>query len=574
MNFLLSSNLYTKIIFFFLLLLVGRFAMAQKSKRIEILNANSIEFDEKIGKDIKRLLGDVQFKHDNAIMFCDSAYLNSKTNYLQAFNNVHIIQGDSLDLYGDYLNYNGNTKLAKVRRNVRLVHGKSTLKTDSLDYNRVNNIAHYFSWGYIKDQKNDLKSINGYYYSDYKDYYAVDSVTLVNPEYKIFSDTLRYNTGSDITYFYGKTNIVSDSNLIYCENGWYDTKKNLSRFSKNAYLLTKEKKLSGDSLFFNRNINFGEAFGNVAILDTAAKIVVTGNYGNYYQNPDRAFVTDRALLTNYGKGDSLFLHADTLKMLSFTDSVPYSILKKRYIYTDTLTHKIDTLSEHESAHVEDLKPNVYKTELLDTIWHFRLDTFKLISAYHHAQIFKSDLQTRCDSLCYSTKDSIIRFFGQPIIWSNDQQISSEYIELLTEDNNPKEMFIDQSAFIAIKDDSIRFNQIQGVSMRAYFNKEKQLHKLFVVKQASSIFFPREDATEEQKEYNEKGELVGANVTESNQMMIWFKDNQPYKITLYTNPTGVLNPINYKPIEELKLKGFDWKVHLQPKSLNDIFEWKE
>jgi len=310
-----------KILILILLFIGGTQIYAQESKRIQILNANSIEFDEKIGKDIKRLLGDVQFKHGNALMYCDSAYLNSVTNVLDAYSNVHIIQNDSIDLYGDFLKYNGNTKIAKVRKNVRLVHDNSTLTTDSLDYDRNTNIAHYFSWGYLKDEQNDLQSIQGYYYSNSKDYYAIDSVTLTNPKYVIYSDSLRYNTGTDVSYFYGPTDIISDSNYIYCEYGWYDTKNDLARVSKNSYIENAEKKLVGDSIFYDRNRSFGEAFSNVSILDTSSQILITGHYAQYYENPDRAFVTDSALMTKYGGGDTLFLHADTLKMYTIFDTI-------------------------------------------------------------------------------------------------------------------------------------------------------------------------------------------------------------------------------------------------------------
>lgn len=549
-----------------MLLLLGTSLSAQKNKRIQIINSNSIEFDEKIGKDIKRLIGNVQFKHEDALMFCDSAYLNSVTNNLEAFSNVHIIQNDSIDLYGDFLFYNGNTKFAKVRQNVSLVHDNSVLTTDSLDYDRTTNIAHYFSWGYLTDSENNLESISGYYYTDDKDYFAIDSVKLVNPDYTIYSDSLQYNTGTEIAFFYGPTDIVSDSNFIYCEKGWYDTQANFSKLSQNSYIISKEKRLKADSIFYDRVRNFGEAFSNVAINDTAAKVLITGHYANYFENTETAFVTDQALMTKYGGGDSLFLHADTLKMYTAYDSIWH----EQIIKYDTLAIDAKGLSQKENQNdslvSENIRPN-------DTIVSLTIDTFKIVTAYQKAQIFKADLQTRSDSLSYSSQDSIIRLYGNPMIWSDNQQISADYIELLTENNNPTEMFLKNSAFIALKDDSIRYNQIEGVTMRVYFDGNNELDRLLVTNKAKSVFFPREEATEAQKQDSVKGTLVGANITESSKMMIWFEENQPYKITLYANPKGVLNPTEYKPIEELMLKGFSWRDDLRPKRLEDIFIWK-
>ena len=550
-------TIFKYIIVLILFLFLGKEMYAQKPMRIEILNANSIEFDEKIGKDVKRLLGDVQFKHGNALMYCDSAYLNSKTNLLRAFSNVHIIQNDSIDLYGDFLNYNGNSRIAKVRQNVRLIHGNSTLTTDSLDYDRTTNIAHYFSWGYLKDQDNDLQSIQGYYYSNTNDYYAVDSVVLTNPKYKIYSDSLRYNTGTDISYFYGPTDIISDSNLIYCEYGWYDTKNDLARVSKNSYIQNKEKKLKGDSIFYDKAKGFGEAFSHVSVLDSTAKVLITGEYANYYEKRDSAFVTDKALMTKYGGGDTLFLHADTLKIYTLTDT----------LWLEPVT-MLDSLLD------DSLETNLSQEMVLeDTVDSFTIDTAKIITAYYHVQAFKIDLQMRCDSLVYSTKDSVIQMYNSPVIWSDDQQVTADYIKILTEDNSPTEMYLDKNAFIILKEDSLHFNQIEGVNMQAYF-EDNTLSRLRIENQAKSIFFPREEPTAEQERDSLKGDLIGANFTESRRMTIWFDDNQPSKITLYSNPKGVLEPLEYKPVEQQRLEGFVWKDAIRPKTLSDIFVWKE
>ncbi|HRW22548.1 MAG TPA: OstA-like protein, partial [Bacteroidales bacterium] len=236
---------------------------AQQIRKIEIISAKSMEYDEKIGNRAMRLIGDVVLKHEDAYMYCDSGYLYRETNSFKAFNNVKILQGDSLLLTGTSLDYFGNTKLAKMRDSVVLKHYNSYLETDSLNYDRNDDVAYYFGGGEIFDIENHLVSKRGYYYTNDKEYIAVDSVILVNPQYKMYADTLKYNTETEIAYFYGPTNIISDSNFIYCENGFYDTRKDLSAFSENAYLINGEQTLKGDSLFYDRNKRMGEAFINV-----------------------------------------------------------------------------------------------------------------------------------------------------------------------------------------------------------------------------------------------------------------------------------------------------------------------
>ncbi|MDD4217769.1 MAG: OstA-like protein, partial [Bacteroidales bacterium] len=191
----------------------------KKPAKVEIVHANSLEYDESTGVKAKKLLGKVVFKHEEAFMFCDSAYFYDNTNTIEAYSNVRIKQGDTILFIGKYLEYDGNSKIAKMRDSVILKHRESLLLTDSLDYDRNLDIAYYFNGGKIFHDNNKLYSRRGYYFLKKKDYYAVDTVVLVSPQYDIYSDTLRYNTDSAISYFYGPTDIVADSNFIYCENG-------------------------------------------------------------------------------------------------------------------------------------------------------------------------------------------------------------------------------------------------------------------------------------------------------------------------------------------------------------------
>jgi hypothetical protein len=256
--------------------------------------------------------------------------------------------------------------------------------------------------------------------------------------------------------------------------------------------------------------------------------------------------------------DTLWIKELQLRDTIVGDSLEYSVADDSSTFSNSLFSNISISDQVQ----------------IDTFKNYLIDTIKIINSYYHVQIFKADLQVRCDSLVYSSKDSIIRLYKKPIIWSDNQQITADYIELLTENNNPTEMFLDNNAFIVLKDDSVRYNQIKGVNMRAYFNSDNQLYKLRVNRKAESIFFPREEATEEQKRDSVQGDLVGANITQSNSMTIWFENNQPSKITLYNNPKGVLNPEGYKPVEEYQLDNFSWKDYLRPKQLKDIFDWKE
>ncbi|MFT6167789.1 MAG: lipopolysaccharide assembly outer membrane protein LptD (OstA), partial [Vicingaceae bacterium] len=259
-----------------LILIVTTSIFAQKKEQIKIIRADVLIGTEKKGITAQRLIGDVQFKHQNALMYCDSAYFYKTTNSIDAFGSVRINQGDTLNLYGDFLHYDGDQKLATVTgKEVKLASPEFDLFTDRLLYDRANNIASYTTGALIesKNDSNVLVSKRGYFYSNQSTFLFKKDVVLTNPEFKMRSDTLRYFTATEVVNFLGPTTITSDSNLIYCENGWYDTQLDQSKYFANAYIITDGKLLEGDTLFYDRKLGFGKADGNVQITDTVENVV-------------------------------------------------------------------------------------------------------------------------------------------------------------------------------------------------------------------------------------------------------------------------------------------------------------
>ncbi|MDD3686792.1 MAG: OstA-like protein [Bacteroidales bacterium] len=479
-------------------------------RKVEIMHANTLEYDESTGVTAKRLLGKVVFKHEEAYMFCDSAWFFDDSNTIQAYNNVRIKQGDTILLVGKYLEYNGNTKIAKMRDSVVLKHNKSFLITDSLDYDRNQDMAYYFEGGKIYDGDNRLFSRRGYYYTKLKDYYAVDTVVLKNPQYDIFSDTLRYNTESAIAYFYGPTNIVSDSNYIYCENGNYNTQSDQAAFSENAWLRSGANYLMGDSLFYDRKIRYGEAFMNVSVIDTVENLNAYGDYGYYYENPRNAMLTKNAEVVYVTDGDSIFMHSDTV-----------------YISVDSLD-------------------------------------YKLIRAFYKVQVFKSDVQARCDSLTFYSKDSIAHMFYKPVIWSEKNQITADHIEVHFLNKNPDKFYLDGNAFAIEQYDSIHYNQMKGRKISGYI-VEKKIRKVDLHNDCQTIYFVVDE---------EVNQIIALNKVVSTNMTIWFKDDKIERIWFYEKPDGETIPIEQLKNEQTRLKDFRWLDEFRPKRREDIFIWTE
>ena len=482
---------------------------AQVVNKIELINADAIDYDENLlGKEIKRLSGNVSFKHDSALLFCDSAYFNSVRNNVVMYGHVHINIGDTINLWGDSIRYYGNTRIAQVRNNVKLTNKTAILTTDSMNYDRNLNMGYYFNWGKIKDGENSLVSEWGYYFSLLKDFVAVKSVILTNPQYHMYSDSLRFNTDKELATFYGPSKIVGDSNLIYWENGWYNTKTEISQFNKNAYLKSKAQIIKGDSLYYDRNKKFGKAYKNVQIIDTTSNILLLGNYGYYYELPERAMITDSAVFMNFSKTDTLFLHADTLRSNAITDSI---------------------------------------------------GIYKLVKAYNKVKLFKSDIQGSCDSLTYSLRDSVIRLFKVPIMWSDVHQLTAEIIEIHTKNNEADYIVLQTSSFVISEEDTIHFNQVKGKNMIGFI-KNKELDRIEVDGNGQSIYYPKDN-----------DELIGANSSESSKMTIYLDKGKVARILFLTKPTAILHPIEELPATDLILPNFHWYKNIRPTKKEDIFK---
>lgn len=481
-----------------------------KPTKVEIIHANSLEYDESSGVKAKKLLGKVVFKHEETFMFCDSAYFYDFSNTIEAYDNVRIKQGDTILLIGNYLEYDGNTKVAKMRDSVILKHHESLLLTDSLDYDRTENMAYYFEGGRIFDGDNRLTSRRGYYFTKRKDYYAVDTVVLRNPQYDIFSDTLRYNTDSAISYFYGPTHIVADSNLIYCENGYYNTRTDVAGFSENAWLRSGPNYLRGDSLYYDRKIRFGEGFENVSVIDTAENLLAYGDYGYYYENPKKAMLTKQTEVIYVTDGDSIFMHSDTV-----------------YITVDTADNR-------------------------------------LIRAFHKVQVYKEDVQARCDSLVFMSKDSITEMYYDPIIWSKENQILADKITVHFVNKEPDKFYLEGNAFAIQQYDSVHYNQMKSRKITGYV-VEKEIKKVDLLNNCQTIYFVVDE---------EINEIIALNKVVSSNMTIHLKDSKIDRIWFFDKPDGETIPIDQVTNEQILLKDFKWYDYIRPKTKDDIFIWKE
>lgn len=417
------------------------FTPAQEPKKnrsvIHIEHADYMEGAQRLGKNVQALYGNVKFRHLNTLMFCDSAFMYRDSNRVEAYGTIHIIQNDTIHLYGKELTYYGNEEMAKVRKDVRLVNKDIVLTTEFLDYNRRNDVAYYYNGGKITSGENQLNSSWGYYYPRTEEAQFKNDVVVTNPEYTMYSDTMKYNTITEIVKIVGPTTIISKQNTIYSELGYYDTKKNIAQLEKNSSVKGKEQLLTGDTIFYNRNNGFGEVFSNMALHDSANHIIIKGNYGYYNEVTQKALATQKAVMMQIQKTDTLFLHADTLR----ADPLPDS--------------------EH-----------------------------KIVRAYWNVKFFRTDFQGRCDSMVYDFRDSTNTFYKNPVIWAQENQMTAETIRVYTRNKSLFKTELINNSFVISREDSVHFNQIKGKLMTGYFRKN-EIYKIDVDGNGQTIYYPKD-----------------------------------------------------------------------------------
>lgn len=290
----------------------------RKTDYVYLLHADETRFDKRINADAQILVGNVAFRHDSLYMYCDSALFYEASNSLEAYGSIHMNQGDTLFLDGEQLFYDGNAMLAKIRYNVCMKDPAMTLTTDSLNYDRTMSLGYYFDWGTLKDTLNTLTSIEGEYDTQTKDATFNYEVTLTNDNFVLTTDTLGYNTGTRIANITGPSDIDSKENHIYSTLGYYYTAQEQCWLFERSILTNADNKLTGDSLYYDRNLHYGEGFHNVVLDDFKNNCRLNGDYIFYDELNDSAYATGKALATDYSRGDSLFIHGDTLRMTTHT----------------------------------------------------------------------------------------------------------------------------------------------------------------------------------------------------------------------------------------------------------------
>lgn len=503
-----------KLLFFIcfgLFLLLSTKVNAQTPKKIIIEHSDFADVNQAEMPDAFLLTGNVVVNHDGVVLTCNKAYYFQKENYIKAFGNVQLVQGDTLYLNSKYAEYNGNVKKAFATGDAVMTSPDATLATDTINFDRNTQEVFYNTKGVITNKENTLESKSGKYFVAEKKFQFLTAVTITNPKYVIKSNHLDYFSNSGHSYLFGPSTITSKTNYIYTEKGFYDTKKNLAHFLRKSYIKYDDRLIEGDSLYYDRNKEFASATRNVKITDSINKGIVKGHYAEIFQKKDSMYVTKRAVAINFVENDSVYIHGKKLMV---------------------------TGKEGD----------------------------RIIRAFNNVRFYKTDMSGKCDSIHSSTKTALTKLIGNPILWNGESQITGDIMHLIGDSKTQKldSLKVLNNTFIISKDTlGTGYNQIKGLNLFGKF-LEGKLHDVDIVKNAEVIYYMR----------NDDKELIGINKNVSSKINILFDKNTIETITFFQQVDGDIFPEDELDEHDRKFRGFKWRGDERIKSKDDIFTEEE
>lgn len=504
---------------FFSLCLIYAYSVPQKrakkvDEKIYLVHADELKkTDFGPNSDAQILKGHVHLTHNGASLKCDSAYLYQETNSVRAFGHVNFKQGDTLSLVGERGYYDGQSQILEVRKNVVLKHRRQTLYTDSLNYDRLYKYAYFFDGGKLVDGKDQLSSDWGEYNTESKEAKFYYQVRLKSGKNNVSTDTLYYDTKRSMAHFTGKTTIVNNCDVVNTTNGYFYTKSDEVQLFSRSIVISKDKTIVGDTLFRDKKSGDARGFGRVIYTDTKNKNQLLGDEFYYNELTGKGYATKRALLKDYSQGDTLFVHADSLKLETFN------------INTDSVYRKVQ--------------------------------------GFNHVVAFRNDVQGICDSILVNSKDSSLTMFQDPVLWNENRQVLGEVIHIYMNDSTVRMAKVDgQALSLEQLDDKEKFNQVASNTMDAFFNNGA-LRNLVCTSNVRVIFFPINDAD---------STIIGLNYIETDTMRMYIGANKKLEKIWMPKAQGTLYPLNQVPSDRKQLPNFVWLEHLRPKRKEDVFIW--
>ena len=476
-----------------------------------------------------------RIKQDKTLIEADSARINLNTKIMEAFGNVHINDEDTLNTYSQYIKYFGKERKAILKKAVRLTDSRGgVLNTEELLYDLNTRIATYSNGGKMVNKKTILTSKQGTYYSDTKDVIFKKDVLLIDPEYKLITDSLLYNANTEIATFIAPTTIITNTRKIYATSGFYNLKTREAYFGKKATIVDSTFSITSEEMAFDDKSSTAQFKKNVIYRDTAQGVTILSGSMNMDNRNKNFLATEHPVMILKQDKDSLYITADTLYSGKLTDREK---IKNIPVVTDTIkTKRVFDLNGKDSA------------------------SNRFFEAFHHVRIFSDSMQAVCDSMFYSSVDSAFRLYTNPILWANNSQITGDTIYLFTAKKVAERLYAFENGFMINKVNNNFYNQIKGRTINGLF-KDGSIDFIRTKGNAESVYYAQDE--------DEK--FIGVNKATSDVIDMYFKDKAANKVVFRNNLKGTTYPIQKISAEELKLRGYNWQDAKRPKTKFELFE---
>lgn len=499
---------------------------AHKPGRIYLEKADSL-IVRPYEPNVQILVGNVTFRREGMLMNCDSArFYTSPTlpaDSMEAFGHIRMQQGDTLFLYGDEMEYSGSKQEVTIwglGQDVKLINRNVTLTAPVLHYSMALELGYYDESGSLSDSRNTLHSYEAEYMPSTKEanFYQrvrLNATSQKGENVKVFTDTLLYNTITQIAELPAPAYILGKDGNILTSEGRFNTKANTATLLNRSLVRTNRgTTLTGDSIFYDNERGFGEAFGNMIITDSVRQSCLMGEYGFYNQVADSAYCTGRAIAAEYSRPDTLYLHGDVIRAF----------------------------------------PSINTTSA---------DTLHLIVANPNVRFWRRDMQGVCDSMTFCQQDSTIHMDFDPIVWSDNRQISANHITVYLNDSTIRRADLLQAALMVEDIGEDLYNQLSGREMIALFNGG-QLRQLDINGSLQGILLPVENDSTINK-------LVQI---ESSSMTALFQGRDIERAHLWPATSGTVTPLFLAKKSQSRLPNFRWEASRRPTSPDSLLPPKE
>ena len=511
-----------------------------QDERIYLDHADSLYYDEFRKHDTQIVRGNVKFSHRGSTLYCDSAYFKQQENTFQAFGHVRLLQGDTLEVRCDTAFYDGraDADMVHAQHHVVVIHRKtSELRTDNLILDQKFNVIYYDEGGNFTDKAKGmtLSSDWGKYNLDTKEAEFFYKVKLRTKTHVITTDTLFYYSADERAHVKGgktefnngqrkwsKSTIhsIRDGYDVETTNCVYFMKTDKVELYDKSSIQNEIRTITGDSLYYDSSRKVSRGYGRVKYEDRKNKNQLIADAVDYNENLGSGIATKNPLYIDYSQKDTLFLHADTIRVETFN---------------------IDTDSLYRKVH-----------------------------CYHKVRMFRNDVQAVCDSMVLCSLDSTITLYFDPIAWSDNKQLLGDSIKVFLNDSTVREAHVMQNALsLEMKrdfknPDKIYYNQVTSRFMNAYF-VDGNIRMSEAVGNVVSLYYPVEETD---------SSLVGMVYVESDTMRMYISDKRQLEKIWTSKAEGVMYPINQIPSGKDYLPNFGWYDYIRPANKDDLYYIEE